>query len=93
MVDILDEEVPQAFTHFSYTWSNREKMVCDLQGVLNKTTRVFEFTDPAIHYASKSGRRHVYGRTDKGKDGMREFFKTHNCNKLCEALGISQERM
>eukprot|EP00111_Clytia_hemisphaerica_P010941 TCONS_00032060-protein len=88
-VDILDEEVPQAFTHFTYMWSKREKMVCDLQGVLDQAKRLFEFTDPAIHYASQNGRRHVFGRTDKGKNGMLEFFKTHKCNKLCDLLRLS----
>ncbi|XP_066933120.1 uncharacterized protein [Clytia hemisphaerica] len=90
--DIVDEEVPQAFTHFTYMWSKREKMVCDLQGVLDQKNRLFEFTDPAIHYRSSSGRRYVYGRTDKGRKGMSDFFKTHKCNNVCKALNLSPEQ-
>eukprot|EP00111_Clytia_hemisphaerica_P010935 TCONS_00032054-protein len=90
--DIIDEEVPQAFTHFTYMWSEREKMVCDLQGVLDQAKRLFEFTDPAIHYRSSSGRRYVYGRTDKGRKGMSDFFKTHKCNNVCKALNLSSEQ-
>jgi len=87
--DILDTEVPQAFTHYTYVWTKREKMVCDLQGVLDTNAHVFELTDPAIHYKSKSGRNNVFGRSDRGKKGMHSFFITHKCNNLCKALKIS----
>ena len=87
--DILDTEVPQAFTHFTHKWTKRSKMVCDLQGVLNpKHPAVFELTDPAIHYDSPSRRSNVFGQTDRGQKGMSEFFKTHECNNLCKALGF-----
>ena len=90
LLPILNEDVPQAFTHFTYSWTKREKMVCDLQGVLDKSRvpPVFEFTDPVIHYQSNSGRTRVFGRTDHGFKGMQEFFKTHKCNNVCTALGI-----
>ena len=88
---ILNEDVPQAFSHFTNTWTKRKKMVCDLQGVLDtsRVPPVFEFTDPVIHYKSRSERRHVFGKTDKGQKGINDFFKTHKCNNLCKALGIS----
>ena len=87
---ILNEEVPQAFSHFTYMWTKREKIVCDLQGVLDtsQVPPLFEFTDPVMHYKSKSGRRYVFGRTDKGQKGISDFFKTHKCNNVCKALGI-----
>ena len=87
---ILNEEVPQAFSHFTYMWTKREKIVCDLQGVLDtsQVPPVFEFTDPVMHYKSKSGRKNVFGRTDKGQKGISDFFKTHKCNNVCKALGI-----
>lgn len=78
---IIDEDVPQAFSHWTYQYTRREKLVCDLQGVL---TSRFELTDPAIH--SKEGKR--FGLTDKGKKGMRDFFETHKCNPLCKALRL-----
>ena len=92
---ILNEEVPQAFSHFTYMWSKREKIVCDLQGVLDKSLLqpLFEFTDPVIHYKSKSGRKNVFGRTDKGQKGINDFFKTHKCNNVCKALGINSYPM
>ena len=87
---ILNEEVPQAFSHFTHMWTKREKIVCDLQGVLDtsQVPPVFEFTDPVMHYKSKTGRRYVFGRTDQGQKGISNFFKTHKCNNLCKALGI-----
>lgn len=90
LLPILNEDVPQAFTHFTHNWTKREKMVCDLQGVLDTSCvpPVFEFTDPVIHYKSKSGRTRVFGRTDHGLKGMHEFFKTHKCNNVCQALGL-----
>ncbi|KAL7521477.1 hypothetical protein ACHAWX_006152 [Stephanocyclus meneghinianus] len=81
--DINPSEYLQAFTHFTYRFTNKRVMVCDLQGVFNTdlVPPVIEMTDPAIHYASAKGRRMVYGRTDKGKAGMNAFFKV--CDILC----------
>lgn len=88
----------QAFSHFSYVYSNHRLLVCNLQGVQSSyrggsTTRggVFDLTDPVIHYSSKSGRDHVYGKRDLGTVGMQKFFQTHTCNKVCDMLGISKE--
>lgn len=90
------EFVPQAFTHFSYENTRGRMMVCDLQGVLSPATSArgthqaptFELTDPVIHYASSSGRKGVYGRTDRGRAGIASFFETHECNCLCVMLGL-----
>jgi hypothetical protein len=75
--DINPSDYLQAFTHFTYRFTNKRVMVCDLQGVFNTdmVPPTIELTDPAIHYASSKGRRMVYGRTDKGKTGMNTFFK------------------
>ena len=87
---IHESDIPQAFSHFTHRYTKRKKMVCDLQGVLNKSASppVFELTDPVIHYASTRGRKNVYGRTDRGKKGMNEFFCTHQCNDLCRLLRL-----
>eukprot|EP00241_Pyramimonas_parkeae_P004104 CAMPEP_0114246224 /NCGR_PEP_ID=MMETSP0058-20121206/12339_1 /TAXON_ID=36894 /ORGANISM="Pyramimonas parkeae, CCMP726" /LENGTH=673 /DNA_ID=CAMNT_0001359377 /DNA_START=223 /DNA_END=2241 /DNA_ORIENTATION=- len=87
-IKIAAEDIPQAFTHFTYRHSQRKMLVCDLQGVLDKnsTPPLFELTDPVIHYRSYHGRKHVYGRTDQGLKGMHSFFKTHKCSELCRAL-------
>ena len=81
----------QAFSHFSYNYSNKKLMVCDLQGTLDEgaVPQRFELTDPAIHYASQT-RRNVYGRTDKGALGFRMFFDTHKCNGICRRLGLGK---
>jgi len=97
-VDVTSKELKpsdylQAFTHFTYRYTSRKVLVCDLQGVFNTimTPPTFELTDPAIHYASTKGRRMVYGRTDKGKTGMRTFFNTHKCTNICKYLELSAE--
>lgn len=85
---IFESDVPQAFTHFSYVWSKRKLMVCDLQGILDYSGEFpcFRYTDPCIHNVDAGKRRANYGRTNKGAEGMRNFFKTHKCNQLCELL-------
>ncbi|KAL7544374.1 hypothetical protein ACHAWF_007757, partial [Thalassiosira exigua] len=81
----------EAFTHFTYRFTNKRVMVCDIQGVFNTHTNppTLELTDPAIHYASAKGRRMVYGKTDKGRSGMNAFWKTHKCTKICKLLHLS----
>mmetsp|Transcript_29675 Transcript_29675/g.59657 ORF Transcript_29675/g.59657 Transcript_29675/m.59657 type:complete len:459 (-) Transcript_29675:52-1428(-) len=83
----LLEDIPQAFSHFTYNASGRRFLVCDLQGVLDvkKCPPVFELTDPAIHYSEQT-RRTDFGRTDKGENGIEEFFKTHTCSDLCRMV-------
>ena len=39
-----------------------------------------------IHYRSLSGRKNVFGRTDRGKKGVHDFFQTHHCSELCRML-------
>jgi hypothetical protein len=84
---ILENDIPQAFTHFTYVFTKRDEMVCDLQGQLSleQYPSVFLLTDPCIH--SKHGTK--YGRTDKGTHGMQLFFKTHQCNCVCKLMGFA----
>lgn len=81
-------DIPQAFSHFTYAYTRRKMLVCDLQGVLDEAASppVFELTDPVIHYSSTSGRRQVFGRSDRGKKGVSSFFRTHECSELCNAV-------
>jgi len=85
---IKDDDIPQAFSHFSYHWSKRKQLICDLQGVLDESIvpPLFKFTDPVVHHRSKTGRKNVYGRTDRGADGTDDFFKTHVCSELCRMI-------
>lgn len=84
-IDSLD--VPQAFSHFTYRFTKRRLLVCDLQGVLNTDPPLFELTDPVIHFRSKKGyRNHLFGRTNRGRKGINDFFRTHTCTPLCRML-------
>lgn len=82
----------QAFTHFSYLFTNRKLLVCDLQGVYNTdcVPPTFELSDPAIHYRSKE-RRMVFGRTDKGDKGIQLFFRSHKCSNICRRMQLNSK--
>ncbi len=45
----------------------------------------FTLTDPVIHHVAGTKRN---GATDKGQEGMEQFFATHTCNGLCRRLGL-----
>jgi hypothetical protein len=85
---IHDADIPQAFSHFTYYRKKRKMLVCDLQGVLTRSAlkSKFELTDPVIHYRSSKGRKCVFGRTDRGADGVDDFFKSHVCSELCRMM-------
>lgn len=57
-------------------------MVVDIQGMKNHNE--FILTDPSIHCTDMS----KYGDGNFGDKGFDEFFKTHQCNQLCKALGL-----
>lgn len=91
--DIEDHLFPQAFSHYSFEKTKRSLMVIDLQGVFHidhNGNRKFMLTDPAIHRkSSRSTRRdRDFGRTDRGKKGMKAFFETHSCSDACRLLGL-----
>lgn len=88
------DDMPQAFSHYSYYHSKRQLLVCDLQGVYDDSdpkNSKFEFTDPVIHYSTDSNRKHTFGRTDRGKHGIFDFFKSHDCNTICRLLGLPND--
>lgn len=80
-------ELAVAFSHFTYDVTNGYLLVCDLQGVCVidlKGKETLLLTDPAIHCA-----KHLrFGKTNLGNLGMEKFFKKHECNKYCQALGL-----
>ena len=81
------DEIPQAFSHFTYIDSGRKFLICDLQGVLNTHTAppVFELTDPAIHYAEMTDRQD-FGRTDRGQQGIDDFLRSYKSQQLSDML-------
>ncbi|XP_075260185.1 myosin heavy chain kinase D-like [Convolutriloba macropyga] len=74
----LTESLP-AFSHFTYVASDRELVVCDLQGVRNDDH--YYLTDPAI-----CSRDQLYGPTDLGTAGIANFFARHHCTAICKSF-------
>jgi hypothetical protein len=70
-------ETPQAFSHFTYLTTKHQWLVCDLQGVGDV------FTDPQVHTDTRD-RCPVPG--NRGMEGIVDFFKTHKCSALCDAV-------
>ena len=70
--------VAQAFSHFSYQFTQGYLMIVDLQGVGGL------LTDPQIHCLDED----KFGVGNSGYIGFIRFFLTHNCNKYCKALGL-----
>ena len=97
---VTPDEVAQAFSHFSYVIGGRRILICDLQGVYDRSRKLLQFTDPVIHYndnpnwtplqhpaaGKKSNHFNKYGRTDRGSKGIEDFLQTHVCNGLCELV-------
>jgi len=69
---------PQAFSHFSFEHSGREKMIIDIQGVNDL------WTDPQIHSANGLD----YGDGNLGIRGMALFLLSHRCNDICAYLNL-----
>ena len=91
---LKDQMVPQTFSHYSFDKSKQRFLVVDLQGVFEKKSdgsRKYVLTDPAIHKNTRRRRRrHEFGRTDRGKEGMKAFFDTHECTDVCRLLGLEK---
>lgn len=86
-----DNQVAQAFSHFTFWASGRKRLVCDLQGIYDKEATLLRLSDPVIHsfyYGEESNKnkRSWYGPTDNGRKGMALFQSTHECNDLCNLM-------
>ena len=91
-VKSFDELVPsdylQAFSHFTYMFTNRKLLVCDLQGVYNTDIvpqPMYELTDPAIHYDDNNNNRGSTTYSDSSRIGRRilDFGRT---DKGCKGI-------
>jgi hypothetical protein len=78
----------QAFSHWIHHQTAGRIMVVDLQGVKSSENNQYLLTDPAIHFDDIKRCRQA--RTNLGVKGMREFFRTHVCSKVCEKLGLEK---
>eukprot|EP00443_Scrippsiella_acuminata_P125478 CAMPEP_0115605546 /NCGR_PEP_ID=MMETSP0272-20121206/17519_1 /TAXON_ID=71861 /ORGANISM="Scrippsiella trochoidea, Strain CCMP3099" /LENGTH=662 /DNA_ID=CAMNT_0003041143 /DNA_START=65 /DNA_END=2053 /DNA_ORIENTATION=+ len=79
-------EVVQAFTHFTWHFSQGQLMVVDIQGA-----NLSVLTDPQIH-SSFSEEDH-FGCGDLGRAGMDAFFLEHRCNQICHHLHLEPSPM
>jgi len=77
-----DGYTAQAFSHFSHEISGKNLIIVDLQGV--KKEKKYVLTDPAIHSVTEE----CYGSTDRNRIGIDEFFRAHQCNKICKKLNL-----
>ncbi|TVY68631.1 Alpha-protein kinase vwkA [Lachnellula suecica] len=69
-------EAMQALSHFSYHNSNRQFLLCDLQGGVYQDGYIL--TDPVI-----MSQAHNCGPADLGPDGLHSFFQRHQCGRFC----------
>jgi elongation factor 2 kinase len=82
-----DQNTPQAFSHFTYWYSQGKMMVVDLQGVcisMPDGNQMYLLTDPQIHSHDKQG----FGKGNNGQEGFNRFFNTHKCNEICVGLTL-----
>jgi hypothetical protein len=67
-----------AFSHFTYEASDKEILICDIQGVNDL------YTDPQIHNREGIG----FGKGNMGERGFERFLATHRCNHICRYLKL-----
>jgi elongation factor 2 kinase len=78
--DMVEADLAQAFSHFSYERSDRSKMVCDIQGCPGM------YTDPQIHSLSGKG----FGAGNLGRTGIKAFLLRHKCNQICRQMKLTK---
>ena len=66
------------YLDFSYHITNREYVICDLQGGVEPDQVVL--SNPVV-----LSRTREYGVTDLGRRGISNFFYQHSCNKYCRS--------
>jgi len=88
--------LPDAFSHWTWVHTDGDEVVCDLQGhrgtpdgpsYANRYKNYYLLTDPAIISSDQK-----WGTTDLGPRGIRNFFRRHQCNDMCRAIGIADQR-
>lgn len=82
-VDKEDRNTPQAFSHFTFQYTNGKMIVVDIQGVKDN------YTDPQIHSNIPESAPPIWGQGDMGETGIYKFFESHRCNALCKFFGLN----
>ncbi|KAL4497284.1 hypothetical protein ABPG72_011219 [Tetrahymena utriculariae] len=75
-----ESQLSQAFSHFTWQYSQGNCMVVDLQG-----SEDGQLTDPQIHTLKKTKK---FGQGDLGYEGILRFFRTHTCTAFCKSLQL-----
>ena len=81
------ETVLDAFSHFTYEFTNGFLIVVDLQG--EKKNGNFHLTDPAIHCIKGS----MFGETNLQLRGIVAFFQSRECNDICRNMQLTEIKM
>jgi len=74
----LDNQMAQAFSHFTYEHSKCQILICDIQGVGAC------YTDPQVHTLSGKG----FGGGNLGTTGIKAFLLRHRCNEMCGLMQL-----
>lgn len=84
-----DEEYAEflnAFSHWTYHFTNEYLIVTDLQGFIYKD-KEYILTDPAIICPEDTNR---FGLTNLRSEGVKIFFRNHECNRICKDLNLKE---
>ncbi|KAJ7328316.1 kinase-like domain-containing protein [Mycena albidolilacea] len=75
------------FIHFVYHFSQKSLVSCDVHTMKARIKREPKnlIFDPMVH--TPKGKS---GPGDHGKDGIKNFLTTHECNSKCEGLGLDK---
>jgi len=82
----------QAFSHFTFIESRGKNMVVDLQGTIDQSWVLL--TDPQVLSRDQKDNESpsLYGHGDLGFNGIKQFFGTHNCGRICHALHLPERQ-
>jgi hypothetical protein len=71
--------IANAFSHWTWKYSNRTVIALDIQGV----NRIF--TDCVIVSALQK-----FGYDDMGQESIDKFFDNHECNEICRSMDLDK---
>lgn len=78
--------IPDAFTHYSWCKSKGEFIVCNMKGIRKGCN--YHFTVPTVHSVDSK-----FGKSDRGRLAIENFFSHHQCNNLCKDLPKAGQTM
>lgn len=80
-----DHRAIQYFSHWTHQVTNGYLIIVGCRGGYDHTLNTFFLTTPIIHSKDIGS----YGDCNTGTIGMEKFFRSHECNHYCRALGLS----